>query len=316
MTHQNSSKRVLARHDHIRFRNISLRLTVALGLAIVLSSGFLTSNSATAAVIVNDDFEYASQAAFEAIWDPIGSSAPVSGQLSNEQFVSANQSVKVPGTTSNNQSRNALILTSPTPAIGIGDKLVWSFDFWDDNPTGEPQRNYAHLQLGANPGLAPVGQTLSMGLSNNQGASNSGGQYYMARILGYAHPIVDAQGGPSEHSSGTGSGAFFKLNDFGVGNRSTTAGWRNLKVEISTTGTNTIFDYYVNGMLAEREIAIANGPQQYDRILLGSGLGNENTPAYFDNMRLEFIPAIPEPASIALLGLGLAATWLHRRRLL
>lgn len=258
---------------------------------IVLATGL---PAAHAAIIVNDNFEYANQAAFEAAWLPIGTAAPLSGELSTEQSVSPTKSIKNPGTAVSNQSRNKLTFPA-TPAIAIGDQLVWSYDYWDNAPTGAPQRNYANLQTADGVANVPNGQLVSMGLNNNQGGADSGGQFYMARVLGYAHPAVDVNGGPNEAASGTGAGAYFKMNDFGVGGRGATAGWRNLKVILSTTtGTNTKYDFYVNNVLAETEI-IPNAPLQYTQIRLGSGVSNGNTPVYFDNMYLEFIPANTPP---------------------
>src|SRR4051794_41701466 len=94
-----------------------------------------------------------------------------------------------------------------------------------------------------------------MGLNNNQTGANSGGQFYMARILGYTVPTTaDPDGGPNE--SVGGAGAFFKLNDFGVGLRST--GWHNLKAILSTDdGVGTDFQFFVDGVLAERVNDIA-----------------------------------------------------------
>lgn len=261
--------------------------------------GMLASclSSARAAIIVNDNFEYASQAAFEAVWAPIGTVAPLSGELSTEQSVSPTHSIKNPGTTSSNQSRNMLTFP-PTPVLNVGDQLVWSFDYWDNNPTGNPQRNYANLQSSSTPSTSPIGQLVSIGLNNNQLNSDSGGPFYMARILGHAHPVVDVQGGPNEAASGTASGAFFKLNDFGAGGRGTTAGWRNLKLVLTTTtGTNTVYSFYVDNVLAEVEI-IPNAPLQYNQIRIGSGLSNGNVPVYFDNMLLEYIPANTPPSVV------------------
>src|SRR5687767_11045399 len=42
-------------------------------------------SAAQAVVILNDDFEYADQAAFEGTWMPIGTTAPISAELSTAQ---------------------------------------------------------------------------------------------------------------------------------------------------------------------------------------------------------------------------------------
>ena len=99
-----------------------------------------------------------------------------------------------------------------------------------------------------------------------------------------------------------GSGQYFKLNDFGVGLRST--GWHNLKVVESTDdGLSTDFAFYVDSVLAESvsNVGTAASIRSYDNIALGSGLSNANTEADFDNMALQY-QSVPEPASIVSLG--------------
>ncbi|BBO35120.1 PEP-CTERM sorting domain-containing protein [Lacipirellula parvula] len=257
----------------------------------------------SAALIVNDNFDgYANQAAFEAVWAPIGTTAPVSGVLSTAQASSPTKSVQGPGTGTNAQYRNRLTFAD-TPALGIGDQLVWSFDYYDATPTGVPARNFVTLQDTTGP--TGTNQLIAMGFNNNQTGANSGGQSYMARILGYTVPTTaDPDGGATE--SVGGAGIFFKLNDFGTGGR--VQGWQNLKVILSTDdGLSTDFAFYVNNVLAERvsNIGTAASIRQYDNIAIGSGLSNANTEFFVDNMRLEFIKAVPEPATLALAALGM-----------
>jgi hypothetical protein len=150
-----------------------------------------------------------------------------------------------------------------------------------------------------------------MGFNNNQAGTASGGQFYMARILGYTTTTVDPDGGPDE--TVVGASAFFKLNDFGVGARS--LGWHNLKVEISTDdGLSTDFAFYVDGVLAERvsNIGTAASFRSYDNIALGSGLSNGSTEAFFDNMSLTTAP-IPEPGAFAFAALGVGALLFMRK---
>jgi hypothetical protein len=279
----------------------------------VLVAANLSANAQVTNVLLFDDFDsYASQAAFEAVWTPIGTTAPLSGTLATDQASSAPQSIRVDGTTANNQQRNQRSFTE-SGTIDLFTKIVFSFDFYDSNGGAAPYRQHSNLQDGASPTL--TGQLVSMGLNNNQTAANSGGNYYMARILGYTVPTgPDPDGGPAE--SVGGAGAFFKLNDFGVGLRST--GWHNLAVVISTDdGLSADFDFYVDGQLAERVHNVGTAAQfrSYDVVRLGSGLSNAGNAAWWDNFRVEVI-VVPEPsaAALGLIG-GVALLWAARRRM-
>ncbi len=263
--------------------------------------------SVHAVIIFSDNFDgYANQAAFEAAWTPIGTLAPTSATLSSAESVSPSQSVLMPVSTSNGQQRNRISFAeSSTVADPLpGTKVIWSFDFFDSNAAVNPARNYLNLQDGTAPSL--TGQLVSMGLNNNQVSSNSGGNFYMARILGFSPVAIDPDGGPNELVTGTSQ--YFKLNDFGVGLRST--GWHNLKVIIASDD-NVAQDYYfyVDGQLAERVLNIGTAIRSYDNVVIGSGFTNASTIAYADNV----IVQTPEPASLALAG-GMLAVLLGRRR--
>lgn len=282
--------------------------SVALG--IVCASLLLSAGATSAAVVVNDNFDsYADQAAFQAVWAPIAAGTPSSAELSTLQAQSGLNSARVPGTTVNSQSRNRLTFAETGDLTSLS-LITWSFDFYDSAPTANPQRNYSNLQDTTAP--SGTGQLIAMGFNNNQTGANSGGQFYMARILGYTVPTTaDPDGGPAETVGG--AGAFFKLNDFGVGARS--LGWHNLKVEISTdNGLSADFAFYVDGVLAERvsNVGTAASFRSYDNIALGSGLSNGSTEAFFDNMSLVTTP-IPEPGALTFAALGLGALLLVRK---
>ena len=256
-----------------------------------------------AAVVVFDNFDgYANQAAFEAVWAPIGTLAPTSAELSVAQASSGPNSIRVPGTGSNGQYRNRLTFAE-TGSLTTVNLISWSFDFYDGAPTGSPQRNFANLQDTTGP--TGTGQLIAMGFNNNQTGANSGGQFYMARILGYTVPTTaDPDGGPTE--SVGGAGAFFKLNDFGVGARS--LGWHNLRVDITTDdGLSADFAFYVDGLLAElvSNVGTAASFRSYDNITIGSGLSNGSTEAFFDNMSLSVV--VPEPSILSMMVMGCGA---------
>jgi hypothetical protein len=266
--------------------------------------------SAPAGVILSDNFDgYANQAAFEAVWTPIGTVAPLSATLTTDQSVSPANSIRVDGTATSNQQRNRRSFTE-TGTPSTLTQITFSFDFYDSNGSASPYRQFSNLQDTTAP--TATCQLIAMGLNNNQTSANSGGNYYMARILGYVVPTTpDPDGGPAE--SVGGSGAFFKLNDFGVGLSST--GWHNLKVVISTDdGLSTDFAFYVDGVLAElvSNVGSASTLRSYDNIALGSGLSNAGNAAYFDNMFLS-VEVVPEPATWAVGAVGLGLLLLSRR---
>lgn len=276
--------------------------------AIVL--GAASIGSAAPIIAIDDGFEYADQAAYDAAWPAINAGA--NATLDSTRAASGSKSVLTPAattlTTNNNRSRKVF---GDIAAPNQNTTVTWSFDFYDSQTTaattGAPNRNYANLQDTTAPG--GTNQLISMGLNNNQTGANSGGQYYMARILGATTAAVDPDGGPNE--SVTGSGIYFKLNDYGVGLRST--GWHNLKVVISSDdGLSTDYAFYVDNQLAETVNNVGSAAtsfRQFDNITIGSGFSNGGVDAGFDNM---YLASVPEPTTLA--ALGAAGALLGRRR--
>ncbi|MGB7157645.1 MAG: PEP-CTERM sorting domain-containing protein [Tepidisphaeraceae bacterium] len=288
-------------------------------LAVMVVAGL--SSAANAAVVFSDNFDgYANQAAFQAAWPSIATTVDTTkqnGTLSSTLSVSAPNSVHIPVSTTavstSTEFRHRRSFAE-TDTVGVltnpGFKLTWSFDFFD-SIGGNPQRNFANLQDGTAPG--GTNQLIALGLNNNQLSTVSGGNYYMARILGRTVAAgPDADGGPDEGGT-LGAGAFFKLNDFAL-SPLRTVGWHNLKVEItSDDGLSTDFRFYVDGILAETVLNFSTAAtfRSWDNIAIGSGLTNGGATANFDNMFLEVV--VPEPTSLALFGLAGFAL-LRRRR--
>lgn len=254
-------------------------------------------STASATVLLSDNFDaYADQAALDAAWPVLpGTVAGVTYEgikLSVDQSVSPTKSALAPA-----QPTGATVLQRSSrnfPAqalLAAGDKIVFSFDFYDSNAPAASYREYAEIRSvdfanGSN-------QLIAIGLSNNQTESSSGGPAYMGRILGYTpSTTADPEGGPAEGTSAAGS--FFKLNDLSNGTTGPGArslGWHNLKVEISSDDMlSTDYKFYVNNQLAET-VSNAGTLRSYERIVLGSALTNNNNAAYFDNVLVEYITA-------------------------
>lgn len=229
-----------------------------------------------AATLVTDNFDgYADQAAFVTAWPAVGTS----GTLSSAQSSSPSNSVHYAATPAT--QRNGLNFTeSGNPSST--NLIVFSFDFYDSNAATNPYRQYSNLQDTAAPGA--YGQLVSMGLNNNQTSAANGGNFYMARILGYTPP-----------DTGGASGSYFKLNSDPALLRTT--GWHNLRVEISDVD----FKFYVDNSLAETVLQTGT-LRSYDVLRLGSGVTSA-AEAWFDNVRVEIVP---EPSTLALGLIGVA----------
>ncbi len=180
-----------------------MRVSVLSALVVALS----LCSRLSAVVVVNETFDgYADQAAFQAAWAPIGTVAPLSGTLSTEQFVSSSKSIKIDGTATNSQQRNRLTFAD-SGLLAVGNSLTYSFDFYDSNAAANPYRQYSNLQDTTAP--SATNQLIAMGLNNNLVSTNDGGNYYMARILGFTPTFLPPTSGTNP---ATASGAFFKLN--------------------------------------------------------------------------------------------------------
>lgn len=244
----------------------------------VAATALLAGRQAPAALLMSDNFDsYADQAAFEASpWNQVG--AVAWGTLSTAQSASTPNSINF--ATTAQRAERAFTESGNPSASNI---IRFSVDFYDNDAAAAPYRQHHNLQDGTAP--SGSGQLISLGLSNNLSSTAEGGNYYMARILGF------------------NSSAYFKLNDAAAPLRST--GWHNLRVDISDTN----FTFYVDGVLS-RTVPNTYTLRSYDVVRIGSGLSSTQQ-SFVDNV---LVSAVPEPASFALAGLaGLAVTALRRR---
>jgi hypothetical protein len=251
------------------------------------------SFGAEATVLFSDNFDsYANQAAFQAAWTtPVGTG----GQLTSTNFVSPGNSIRFDTAA----LRNDHTFTESGNPSAL-NAVSFSFNFYDSNAGASPYRQVSSLIDGAG---SASGQLVSLGLNNNQSSSDGGGNYYMARILGYTVTTSPDPDGGSADSGTLGAGAFFKLNDYGVGLRST--GWHNLGVTI----TDTTFSFFVDGVLAE-SVANTVTLRSYDSVRIGSGITAAN---FFgvDDVLVQVNP-IPEPGVFGLAALSMGAFALIR----
>lgn len=235
-----------------------------------------------AQVLLSDNFDgYADQAAFQTAWPVITGTG---GTLSTTQAVSGAFSVNYPLTAQRN-GRSFTESGNPSASASI----TFSFNFYDSDVAASPYRMYGTILDGA---ASASGQLISLGLNNNLTSAAQGGNFYMARILGYTPP-------------GQAAGDFFKLNDNPLLLRTT--GWHNLSVTI----TDTAFNFYVDGSLAET-VANTLTLRSYDSVRLGSGVSSTRE-AFFDNVSVT-VNAVPEPTTGALIALGLSGLLVLRRQ--
>lgn len=279
--------------------------------ALVVASLSLSAPGSVVVGSFSDNFDsYADTAAYTASWPVVGSLP--TGTISTLQSVSPPNSISISAPASATAQRNQKTFYE-SGTLAIGEKITFSFDFYDVD-VSTVFRQYANLQDGASPGS--TNQLISLGINNNQTTANSGGNYYMARILGYTNPTVDPDGGPNE--SVTGAGIYFKLNDFGVGLRS--AGWHNLKVELTTDdGIATDYSFFVDNLLAEKVSNVGGAAtlRSYDIIRLGAGVSSLSgaTPkdAFYDNVYFASVPEASSFMAVGAVGMLFAAVRRFRR---
>ncbi|BBO35123.1 PEP-CTERM sorting domain-containing protein [Lacipirellula parvula] len=271
------------------------------GLGLLLATA-LVSPAAAQTVKLFDNFDsYTTQAEFEAAW-PVVAADPLASTFLQTQADTGFAPVSGP----NMIGMPLVVARNGKTVAGLGvpsttNIISYSFDFYDSDSASSPYRQYNNLQVGAAP--TSTNQLVALGLNNNQTGGDSGGNYYMARILGFApsdatlNPTgIDPDGGPNE-KGGLAAGQFFKLNDFGVGLRS--VGWHNLRVDISSdNGIGTDYAFYVDNVLAERVSDVGTVLRELDTVRLGSGVTSTRV-AYIDNFNISVSGGVTPPVNNA-----------------
>lgn len=213
--------------------------------------------------VLVDSFNYADQAAFQAAWPLVSPSA--SGTLSDGAVNYA--------TTAQQNSRSFTALPTPSATSHV----VFSFDFLDSDSTVNPYAQFSEIINTA--ARTSSGGSVSMGLFTTFTKAQDGGNYYMARILGYTptyQPSTDGSANPAP-----APGLWFKLNDAGAPLRSN--GMHNLRVELTGPSTSYTVRYYVDNILAKTLTGVSVTSRQYDAVRIGSGAASAKASA-FDNV--------------------------------
>lgn len=259
------------------------------------------STPAWAAVVFQDNFEYADQAAFEAAWPKTGTNGMV---LSTDAAHSPIHAAYSAGDLARRHYRNFGAEVAPSDA----NPLVASFwmnlttpsDPWASSNGRQYCEVRAYSQAGFNTDpnnalqeLVAIGIWNSTVVDPNTGAAvNASQTRFQARC---AFGFASVAGG---------------WIDLALPDAPTrTAGWHKFTIRIEGNG---VHKFFVDDLLSGQLVDTTNA-NTYDAFILGSGVssnpGANVRNAYYDDTSVE---VVPEPASIALLALG-ALSALRRR---
>jgi hypothetical protein len=95
-------------------------------------------------------------------------------------------------------------------------------------------------------------------------------------------------------------------------------GWNTLEIKVTRTAVDTLVSTYkvngsdLTGIAHTRTVTPTNLVSDFDLALFNGGTAAANTVGRYDNYKVEIVP-VPEPASMAALGLG-ALALIRRRR--
>jgi len=226
--------------------------------AIQLVDGAFSDISHTVTVTTNgvttvfcDDFEYADQTAFNAVWGPnTGDTQLQLSTAKNATPVLGTSKAAYSDLTGSGVNANQSILLNDFGPVVATDThpVIWNVSFYDAAFNTVLFRQWAELR-GVGGAADPI---IVMGKTNS-----ISGNYYTGR----AYPNV----------------GYFTLSDFNQPQRSN--GWHVLTAAIKS---NTI-DFYVDGNLAAADVAHGVG-QQIASMYLGSGLSSAGGEAWYDDV--------------------------------
>lgn len=154
--------------------------------------------------------------------------------------------------------------------------------------------------------------TLTFWMYDSQGPALGGGRQYM-ELRAYDGSNLQGLWALGKYNSGTNYvGTKYQarvLNDVAwitlTDGPDRSVGWHEMKIEIAADGSL----FYIDGILSGSYARGTTAP--VDTVVLGSGLSSNLHPVWFDDVTVE---AVPEPATLAALGLGVAALLRRRRK--
>lgn len=250
-----------------------------MGMMVLVAAG-----AASGALVMNETFDYASNAALQAVWNASSSNPTYTLDTS---FGNGSPSYQMPSPAVNFQGRLARNLGADYNGTGA-QPLQFAVDMylpaegastaWNGSRHFVELRGYSGNAYGSG-GLENI---IGLGLNNASSPDTYSTLYFQARVfLGGDWYTLDANVGAPQRSTG----------------------WHTLMAQISDSAV----EFYVDGFLAET-VARPNG-LGFDSVVLGSDLTAGGNTVWVDNVRVE---TVPEPVSAALLLLGGTLAWRRR----